>query len=244
MIQKSSSERLAEAMARARSQWQASRKAEPPSAMPPSPSPPAWTVAVSREAGANGPRIARAVGEQLGWLVYDRELLERVAGEMGVRASLLKSVDERRKLWVQEGLEAFSSAPAISASAYARHLLETLLSLAAHGDCVIVGRGAAQLLPAATTLRVRLVGPVEDRVEAIRQRFGISREEAARWVKETDDERARFVRDHFRKDPAGLHLYDLVLNSSRLSVSACAGLIVEALHALQVPAAAHPVPAG
>jgi cytidylate kinase len=242
MDQKSSSERLAEAMERARRQWQAHRQAEAPSGIPPSPSPRAFTVALSREAGANGSRVARAVGERLGWTVYDRELLERVAGEMGVRASLLESVDERRRNWLQECLGAFTSAPAVSASAYVRHLLETLLSLAAHGECVIVGRGAAQVLPAATTLRVRLVGLGGDRVGAIRQRFGISQEEAARWVEKTDGERTRFIQDHFRKDPADPRLYDLVLNSSRFSINECAELIIEALRRLQSrPAGNHPV---
>jgi cytidylate kinase len=245
MDQKSSSQRLAEAMERARRQWQTRRKAEATAESPPMPSPPAWTIALSREAGANGPRVAHAVGERLGWMVYDRELLERVAGEMGVRATLLESVDERRKNWLQECLGAFSSAPAVSATAYVRHLLETLLSLAAHGECVIVGRGAAQALPAATTLRVRLVGPVEDRVVAIRQRFGISLEEAARWVEKADGERARFVQEHFRKDPADPRLYDLVLNASRFSVSECAELIVEAMRRLQARGpGARPGPAG
>jgi cytidylate kinase len=244
MDPKSSSERLAEAMKRARSQWQARRKADALSWFEPSPIAPAWTIALSREAGANGSRVARAVGERLGWLVYDRELLELVAGEMGVRASLLEGVDERRKHWLHECLEGFSSAHAVSASGYVRHLLETLLSLAAHGECVLVGRGAAQVLPPATTLRVRLVGPVEERVTAIRQRFGISPEEAGRWVEKTDGERTRFVREHFRKDPTDPRLYDLVLCASRFSVGECAGLIVEAVHQLQARAAARPAPVG
>jgi cytidylate kinase len=113
-----------------------------------------------------------------------------------------------------------------------------LLSLAAHGECVIVGRGAAQVLPAETTLRVRLVAPEEKRVEAIEQRFGISNEEAARWVEKTDAERIRFVRDHFHKDPADPRNYDLVLNSLRFSVDECADLILEALHRLQTKALA------
>jgi cytidylate kinase len=219
MNQKSSSERLPEAMERARHHWQARRKPEAEGAIALGPSLPAFTVALSREAGANGPQVARVVGERLGWPVYDRELVQRVAEEMGLRASLLESVDERRKSWLQECLESFASVPGVSEGAYARHLLQTLLALAAHGECVIVGRGAAQVLPAATTLRVRLVGPVEERAEAIRQRFGITHEEAARWVEKTDGERVRFVKDHFQKNPTDPRRYDQVLNSSRFSLS-------------------------
>lgn len=233
MIQKSSSERLAEAMARARRHWQEQRRVEATAAAPLPRKSPAFTIAVSRQAGANGPQIARAVAERLGWPVYDRELLELVAEEMGLRSDLLTSVDEKQKGWLQECLESFLSVPSATGSSYGRRLAEVLLSLAAHGECVIVGRGATQILPMETTLRVRLVGPQDARIETIRQRFGISREEARKWVERTDSERIRFIHDHFQKDPTQPCNCDLVLNSSRFPVTACADLIIEALHKLQ-----------
>jgi cytidylate kinase len=239
MDQKMSSYRLAEAMDRTRRQWQARRKAEGEAGIVPSPAPAAFSVALTREAGANGPAVARAVGERLGWPVYDRELLDQVAAEMGLRARLLEEVDERRKPWLHECLESLTSARAVTSGGYVRHLVEAFLALAAHGECVLVGRGAAQALPAGTTLRVRLVGLLEDRVEAVRQRFGIPREEAARWVQRTDAERDSFVREHFRKDPADPRLYDLVLNSSRFPAGECADLVVEALRRLQGRARGH-----
>ncbi len=238
MDQRSTSERFAEAMERARRQWRTQRHVETAGGVPPAPSPAAFTIALSREAGANGTAVARAVGERLGWVVYDRELVQHIAVDMGVRGSLLESVDEKKRSWLAESLEAFASGPAVSEAAYARHLVETLLSLGAHGRCVIVGRGAAQLLPAATTLRVRLVAPVEDRVGAVCRRFGVPPEEAKRSVERADAERVRFVKDHFRKDPTDPRQYDLVLNASRFDVPQCVDLITEALHRLQVHAAA------
>ena len=38
---------------------------------------------------------------------------------------------------------------------------------------------------------------------------------------ETDRQRQSFVKDHFLKDPADPHHYDLVLNTSTWSVSDC-----------------------
>jgi cytidylate kinase len=97
---------------------------------------------------------------------------------------------------------------------------------------VIVGRGAAQVLPEATTLRVRLVGPFDERVIATRERYGLSVEEAQRKVRQTDDHRARFVRDHFHKNPDDPALYDLILNASRLGTADCAEMIVATLEKL------------
>jgi cytidylate kinase len=234
-----SSARLVEALERADRQRQERRQ----TAGPPRP---AFTIALSREAGTNAPLIARALGQRLGWAVYDRELLQRVAQEMNLRTSLLQHMDEKGKHWLQECMEAFTGGPAASTDAYVRHLLETLLSLAARGECVLVGRGAPQVLPPATTLRVRLVAPLADRIEVIRQRFGFSRAEAARWVQAADVDRVRFVKDHFHKDSTAGCDYDLILNTARFSVEACADIIVEALRRLQGQTASErpPLPAG
>ncbi len=190
---------------------------------------PGVSVTLMREAGTPGTSIAHEVGTRLGWQVYDYELLERIANELGLRLSLLESVDERQKGWLTECLEAFGSKPHLSESTYVRHLIQTVLSLGALGRCVIVGRGSAFILPGAQTLRVRLVGDLQDRIALVAQRRGLSREEAARWVEQTERERERFSRDHFRKDISNPHHYDLMLNSSRWSVSECADLIVDAV---------------
>lgn len=233
MEHKSSSERLAERMAHMRRQWQAQRRTETTTGIPTVARPPAFTIAVSREAGANGSRIAAVVAERLGWAVYDRELVQQVASDLGVHAGLLDSLDEKHRSWLLESMEAFGTAPSVSSGAYHRRLLETLLSLSAHGACVIVGRGAAQVLPPTTTLRVRLVGRMEDRVNVVGKRLGVPADQARRWVVDTDRERTRFVMDHFQKDSTNVQDYDLVLNSSRFGIPECAELIIEALHRLQ-----------
>jgi hypothetical protein len=191
------------------------------------------TIAISRQAGARGPEIARAAGQRLGWPVYDRELLELIASEMGLRTQLVESVDERVSGWLERCLELFRDEPLIGEEDYVGQLVRVLFSLAAHGGCVIVGRGSAQVLPAESTLRVRLIGPQASRIAALEERFDLTAEEARRWVEETDRRRSRFVREQFHRDPDDAALYDLVLNTCRLSVSDCADLIVATLKRLQ-----------
>jgi cytidylate kinase len=227
---RSISNRSPEALMRAGQHWEARHQAEANEA---SRAPTAFTIALSRQVGARGRSVAVLVGERLGWQVYDNELLERIAQEMHLRASLLKSVDERRQSWIAECFESFSSVPTVTEGSYVQHLLETLLSLGAHGECVIVGRGAAQVLPPAATLRVRLVAPMEQRAAFVRQHHGLSAAEAARFIETTDRERSRFARDHFHKDPTDPAGYDLILNSGRFTVDECADLIIEGLRRLQ-----------
>jgi len=231
MTPRAASERLSEALVRATGHWEARHAA---SAAEKGGGPPrAFTIAFSREVGARGTTVAREVGRRLNWPVYDRELVERIAQEMGLRASLLESVDERHAGWLRETLAALSSAPQVSESAFVRHLIQTVLSLGSHGQCVIVGRGAAHILPAATTLRVRLVAPLDERIAVLAGELSVSKEEAARQIKGLDDLRRRFLRDHFGKDPADPLQYDMVLNSGRFTVGECAELVLEALCRLQ-----------
>lgn len=194
---------------------------------------PGWTIALEREAGAAGTTIAREAAARLGWQVYDHELLEQIARDMGVRSSLLKSVDERRQPWLQESLETFMETPLVTESAYVRHLIETVLALGTHGQCVIVGRGSPFILPPGNALRVRIVGYLHDRVHRIQHLKGLSHKEAEQETARLDEERMRFTRAHFHKDPTLPENYDLVLNSSRFSTAECAACIIDALHCLQ-----------
>ncbi len=243
---KPTSVRLGEAMERALQQWR-KRHYEAEAASPnaqKTPVPPPFTVALSYEAGADGPGVARALGERLGWGVYDHELVERIAGELGVQTQLLESLDERQTNWLQELFQALFGGQAVSETAYVHHLAQTLFGLAAHGECVVVGHGGAQVLPPATTLRVRLVGPRQDRIAAARHRFGWSHEEAERWVERVDRERNAFIKEHFHKDPAAPDQYDLCLNVFRLSAAQCVEHIVAALRQLQAAAPLPPAASG
>jgi cytidylate kinase len=197
------------------------------------------TIAISRQAGAGGTSVAMEVGSRLGWPVYDHALVERIAREMHLRTQLLESVDERRKSWMLECAEAFGQAPPLSESAYVRHLIETVISLGAHGSCIIVGRGAAHILAPPMTLRVRLVAAREDRVNGLAREKGLSHEDAERRVDEIERERTAFIKDHFQVDIRNAELYDLVLNTSRFSYPECADLIVESLRRLESHAKAY-----
>jgi cytidylate kinase len=228
MSVKSSSERATASMEHMLRHWQRERKAEA-QVQGRERSHIRFTIAISREAGAKGAAIARVLGESLDWPVYDKELLDRIAEEMGLRSSLLESVDEKQQNWLQECLEAFISAPTVTRGGYVRHLVEVLLSLAAHGECIIVGRGAPQVLPPATTLRVRLVAGIKDRIATMQKRHGLTLADATSLVEKTDRERTEFVKEHFHRDPNDPRIYDLILNSSRFTEKECAEIIIAAL---------------
>jgi cytidylate kinase len=206
------------------------------------PLPKRFTVALSREAGTQGTAVGQEVGRRLGWTVYDNDLLTRIAQDMGVHTYLLKSIDERQVSWLKETFDSFFGVPSVGENAYVHRLVKAVLALGSHGECVIVGRGAIFLLPVETTLRVRLVAPLKDRIDQIGRQQGITEEKAKRQIEETDRLRNAFVQSHFFKDPADPRHYDVLLNVARYGVAGCAELIIDALECLQVQVG-HPVEA-
>src|SRR5262249_32611460 len=132
MTHRHSSRALAESIVHANSYRESHEQARLSSDSPP------LTIAISRQAGARGTSIATEVGTRLGWPVYDHALVEHIAKEMHLRTKLIESVDERHTSWLTDCAEAFSQSPMVSVSAYMRHLIQTVLSLGAHGSCIIV----------------------------------------------------------------------------------------------------------
>ncbi len=188
------------------------------------------TVAISRERGAGGRAIAEEVAKKLDWPLYDRDLVDKIAEDSGVRTELLDQLDERRPNWIGEVFHGFSDEKQMSGAGYAVRLHRVLLALSYHGDCVIMGRGAAQLLPANRTVRVAIVAPRPHRIERLSQTLG-SEHLAASHADETDKHRVEFVRQYYHKDPLNLDDYDAVFDTSVMSHDECVEQLIAAIHA-------------
>ena len=190
------------------------------------------TIAISRERGAGGRAIAEAVAKQLDWPTYDRDLVDKIAEDSGVSAELLEKLDEHRPNWLGEVFHGFSDEKQMSGAGYAIRLHRILLALSYHGDCVIMGRGAAQLLPPDRTLRVAVVAPRANRIERLAKQFD-DEKEATTHADKTDRDRVAFVKQYYHQDPADLTQYDLVLDTSKLSNEECVEKILAAVREKQ-----------
>jgi cytidylate kinase len=193
--------------------------------------PRALTIALSREAGARGGTIAKRAGEKLGWQVYTQEVLEYIAQEGSFRQEVVNNLSPAARSWVDAQLEQLIHDRNLSRNPTVVELVHMVLSLGAQGEVVLLGRGAGCILPMASTLHVRLMAPLADRIAYISQWLRLTEEEAADQVRLRDLRRTEFVSTHFHRNPADMQQYDMVLNSSLLGEEACADLIVQAAHA-------------
>lgn len=189
------------------------------------------TIALSREAGARGATIARRAGVKLGWQVYRQDLLEYIAQEGTFRQDVVDHLGAAAALWVDEQLNRLLREQNLSRHPSILDLARMVLCLGAQGEVVLLGRGAGCILPPKTTLNVRLVAPLADRIAYMSQWLRLTEEEAAEQVQKRDSRRAEFIATHFHRKSSDVHQYDLILNSSLLGEERCAELIVHAAKA-------------
>jgi cytidylate kinase len=192
------------------------------------------SVAISREAGARGTTVARKVGELLGWQVFDQESLDYLLQDDTARGQLLADVPDGAKEWAGEQLDRLRREQRLNADPETAGMVRLILTVAARGDVVIVGRGAGYVLPVETTLHARVVAPFESRVGYIAQWLRMTHEEAAAEVRARDDRRAKFLARTLFRDPHDLYAYDVVVNPARLGIEGAAQFIGWALRTKQV----------
>jgi cytidylate kinase len=186
------------------------------------------TAAISREAGSRGTSIAKRAGEKLGWQVYTQEMLEYVGQEATVREELTASLPSTALSWVEQHLKSLQATNRISDDPAILDMARAILALGATGEVLLIGRGAGCILPRRSTLHVRIVAPLPDRIAYMSQWQRLTYEEAAEQVRLRDQRRAEYLRTQYQHNSADVYQYDLILNSTLLGEDLSAELLVHA----------------
>lgn len=188
-------------------------------------------VTVSRESGARGGTIGRAVAAKLDWQFYDQEVLEYLANEPADRARLLGVLSGPAEAWASDWLAALLRTSTVDAESSIVRMAQVVLAIGLQGDAVIVGRGANYVVPRNRALSVRVVAPLSERLAYLVHRERLSHKEAEKRVRDVDDRRTSLARTYYHRDLASPHDYDLVIDSSAFGEEVSADLVVQALEA-------------
>jgi len=184
------------------------------------------SIAISREAGARGATIAKRAGEKLGWDLYSQDMMDYIVQNAPVRSELEEKLPAGALEWTEAQMQELAKDQQLSRNPAIQSLSRLVLMLGAQGNVILLGRGAGFLLPAYSTLHVRLVAPLGDRIAYMSQWLRLTEEEAADQVHKRDHRRTDFLASHFHRKPNDVHVYDMVLNTSLLGEERCADLIV------------------
>lgn len=191
------------------------------------PKPRGLTVAISRQVGARGGNVAKRAGALLGWQVFDQDSLDYLMRDEAARTELFADLPDGAREWAE--MRAMQLSQGRNWPVPFADMIRLILTLAARGEVIIVGRGAGFLLPASTTVHVRIVAPLAERIAFFADLSRLPPNEARSEVLERDHLRDAFVRSVVTVDPTDVGGYDMVLNTGRLGEFASAGLIVQAV---------------
>lgn len=188
-------------------------------------------VTVSRQCGAGGSRIAEYVAAELGFQLWDHELVMHLARKADTELELVRALDERERDLIDDVLLGSLHGARLSGCKYRGLLTHFIADLAERGAAVIVGRAATFLVRREQALRVRVVCPFRERVQryGLRERLDWAR--AVREVRNKDRQRERFTKQLSGEDEREPDHYDLLVNTLELSDRAAAGLIVASYRA-------------
>lgn len=210
------------------------------------------TVTIAATFGAGGSVVAPAVAERLGLPLIDRAIPVRLAEKLDHPLMRALANDERahgstvRRLLdravAHSGLFVGVPTPLdhLGADRDVAATEEALRRVASSEGAVILGRAAVFVLKGRPdTLHVRLDGPIEARRRQAMVHDGLDYETACRRQEQTDRARAAYVA-HFHPDEGAWEdpsHYDLMLDSTRISLDTCSEIIVAAARDLFARAA-------
>ncbi len=194
-------------------------------------------ITISREYGCGGFEVADIVVRELNhaykqnpiWGAYDKQILDRISHDMGITEALAETLtgSARRKM-TELFQTSFSKFP--PQVAVYRKLAEVVRMLAINGHVVIVGRaGNAITKDMPYGMHVRVVAPMEWKVERLVQLNSISKQKARELIKEKTEDREGYLKQFVQFDPRNSHNYDLIINNAHYSIENTAMMIIEAL---------------
>ena len=187
-------------------------------------------ITISRMAGTNAHGIGRFIIMRLaesadpdlnaGWDLFDQKLCALIAQNKSLDADYDMLVNDKYR---GGGLHRLVYELLIGTPQEYRiqkKIEEVIRLLARLGKVIIIGRGGFQLarhMPGA--IHLHLVAPLEYRVQTVMKFDNLTEEAAVRKIKETDEERTRFLKKHHNCDLRDSANFDLVWNVASFPTS-------------------------
>ena len=178
-------------------------------------------IAMTQEMATLGKDVALGVAEKLGLQLVRHEVGDMVAGRMQVKKGLIRRIREGKASRIEKW-----SADEKTISIFTA---EEVFDLAVKGNVLIRGWGATLLLRSVPHIPcIRVCAPLDVRVKRLMERLETDDEDLARHEIEIDDAaRAARMGEHFNVTWGDPTLYDLTLNTERVSIAACVDEVVK-----------------
>lgn len=171
-------------------------------------------LTLSRQLGSGGSELARRLAHELGWQAYDREILQMIAEQTHSREAVLRRLDEQALGPINDFLGTVLDPKIPGRVPFLQEMVHVIWGLARQGHTIIVGRGANWLLGSEHGYRVRIVAPLDVRIDRYTRAQGLARKAAEHDVRTHDESQRQFIRQVYGQDiddPSG---YDRIIDTA------------------------------
>jgi cytidylate kinase len=177
-------------------------------------------VTISRGTMSGGKKLAQMLCGELGYKCISREIIIKAADDYGVEEYVL--------------FEAISKSPSIihkftfERERYLAFIQASLCEYAKDDNLIYHGHAGHFLLEGINhVLKIRIIAELPDRIKAAMERNSLSEKEAEKYIERVDKERAKWTNFLYAQDWTSPSLYDIVINSSQLSIENSINTIVK-----------------
>jgi cytidylate kinase len=196
------------------------------------------SITISRETGAGSQIVCEklieilddySTPENIKWTYFDRHLIEKILEDHNLPEQIKNYMLEGKYHYIGSTVyELLGLAP--SQWTIIHRTTDTILQLARMGGAVIVGRGANVIAAKLkNTFHVRLVAPLEKRIDHICEITGMNEKEAGNHIKKHDQNRTDYIKSYFGKNIEDPLLYHMILNTGYLGHETAAKVIAESV---------------
>jgi cytidylate kinase len=184
-------------------------------------------ITISRQMGSGGTVVTGIIADRLGWPLVRREMITEAAARAGVEDVKIERVFDHRpslqdRITMQQRLGKYLDA-----------ITQVMREYADRGNVVLLGRGANVILADDPRLfRVHIVADLETRIERTATMAGLKGkrgfQEARSMVTDSDYTRIAYYNYLFDADWNDPTIYELVVNSTEMTVEQVAEIILGA----------------
>ncbi len=188
-------------------------------------------ITIGRQFGSGGHEVGRRLAAELGYTLYDKELLKMVAQESNICEQVLEDYDEKPTGSLLYSI-VMDMYPTVSFPGNNLHQqilqaqYDTIMKIGQKGGCVIVGRAADYYLRENPHLiSVFIHANDEFRAKRIMEYEHISREKAMDMISKADKKRASFYNFQTDRKWGQASSYNLTVDAGDLGIDNSVTLI-------------------
>lgn len=191
-------------------------------------------ITIGRQFGSGGHEVGKRLSDRLGIPVYDRNLIQMAAGELGVSSDAAEEADETiigrflsgyvantgDYMSYVSGMEFENVENLPLSDQLFKKQSELIRYLAKKEPCIIIGRCADYILEDEfSCINAFIYAEINDRIDRIKRIYNLNEEEAWEKIKKVDRERKLYYEAHTGSSWGSIESHQMLFNVSLMEMN-------------------------